>query len=68
MMVYLLNEVVIKYKLSEIETFLFGMCLYGVYDFTSGAIYKNWNFNLAIIDVLWGGFVYFISVYCPEIS
>ena len=66
LMVYLLNNVVIKYNLSNLETFLFGIGLYGVYDFTAGAVFKNWDFKLAIIDILWGGFVYFISVYLAK--
>ena len=43
--------------------FLFGIIVYGVYDFTCGAVFEKWDFKLAIIDVLWGGFVYFISTY-----
>jgi len=43
--------------------FLFGLIVYGVYDFTCGAVFKDWDFKLAIIDILWGGFVYFISCY-----
>jgi uncharacterized membrane protein len=43
--------------------FIFGLVLYGVYDFTIGAVLKKWSMSLSIIDVLWGGFVYFISCY-----
>jgi len=43
--------------------FLFGVVLYGVYDFTIGAVLKGWNFKLALIDVLWGGIVYFLASY-----
>ncbi len=43
--------------------FTFGVILYGVYDFTAGAVFKNWDLNLALIDVLWGGIVYFLSCY-----
>jgi uncharacterized membrane protein len=39
----------------------FGLVLYGVYDFTIGAVLTNWNIQLAIIDIIWGGFVFFIS-------
>ena len=45
----------------------FGIILYGVYDFTSGAVLKKWNKKLAIIDILWGGFVYFIASYLGSI-
>lgn len=42
---------------------LFGLVAYGIYDFTAGAVFKNWDFNLAIIDICWGAFVYAITVY-----
>ena len=42
---------------------IFGLVLYGVYDFTAGAVLKDWNINLAFIDILWGAFVYFIATY-----
>lgn len=41
----------------------FGIVLYGVYDFTTGAVLNKWNTKLALIDIAWGGFVYFISTY-----
>ena len=37
--------------------------LYGVYDFTAAAVIKNWDIKLALVDVLWGGIVYFIACY-----
>tara|TARA_Y100000389_G_scaffold60231_1_gene56401 strand:+ start:2433 stop:2825 length:393 start_codon:yes stop_codon:yes gene_type:complete len=43
--------------------FLFGIVLYGVYDFTIGAVLKKWDIKLVITDVFWGGFVYFASCY-----
>ncbi len=41
--------------------FTFGIVLYGVYDFTIAAVLKKWDIDLAYIDVLWGGFVYFAA-------
>jgi len=41
----------------------FGLVLYGVYDFTIGAVLSKWNIPLAIADVAWGSFVFFISAY-----
>jgi len=43
--------------------FIFGIVLYGVYDFTIGAVLKNWDMKLAVTDVFWGGFVYFAASY-----
>ena len=61
-MVIALNLIVIKYNLNLLDTFIFGLCLYAVYDFTCGAVFKDWDFNLALIDILWGGFVYFVTI------
>jgi len=41
----------------------FGIVLYGVFDFTNGAVFSKWDKKLAVIDVLWGGFVYFLAAY-----
>ena len=41
----------------------FGVVLYGVYDFTAGAVFSKWDKKLAVFDVLWGGFVFFIASY-----
>ena len=43
--------------------FLFGIVLYGVYDFTIAAVLKDWNISLAITDIIWGGIVYFLAAY-----
>ena len=45
----------------------FGIVLYGVYDFTAGAVFSKWDKKLAVIDVLWGGFVYFLASYLGSI-
>lgn len=66
LMVILLINVVIKYNLTYVDTFIFGFCLYGVYDLTCAAIFKDWNFNLGIIDMLWGGFVYTSALYISK--
>jgi uncharacterized membrane protein len=61
LMIYLLINVVYKYDMNLLESFLFGFSLYGVYDLTCGSIFNNWNFKLALIDMIWGGCVYMIS-------
>ena len=42
---------------------MFGLVVYGIYDFTSAAVLSNWDINLAIVDVLWGSFVFFAAAY-----
>jgi len=46
---------------------IFGIVLYGVYDFTAGAVLKNWDVKLAVTDVMWGGIVYFMAAYVGTI-
>ena len=53
----------INFKECLLKGFLFGSILYGVYNMTNGAIFSNWDAKIAISDILWGGFVYFISCY-----
>ena len=36
--------------------FLFGIIIYG-------AIFNKWDIKLAVIDILWGGMLYFLSAY-----
>ena len=43
--------------------FLFGIVVYGIYDFTAAAVISKWNMTTAILDVLWGGTVFFLSSY-----
>ena len=43
--------------------FLFGIVVYGIYDFTAAAVISKWNMITAILDVLWGGTVFFLASY-----
>lgn len=67
LMIYLLVQVVIKYNMSLLESFLFGFAVYGVYDLTCGGVFKNWDFNLAFIDMVWGGTVYMLANYASKL-
>lgn len=35
--------------------FVYGILLYGVYDFTNLALLKGWTVTVTLVDVLWGG-------------
>lgn len=34
---------------------LFGLILYGVYDFTNLAVLEKWTLRVTVVDLLWGG-------------
>lgn len=42
---------------------LFGLIVYGIYNFTNYAIFDNYSLSIGITDTLWGTFVYFIVTY-----
>ena len=56
-----------KLRDSFLYGFTYGVILYGVYDLTAGAIFKKWDLKLAIYDILWGGFISFISIYLASL-
>ncbi len=45
------------------SSFLFGFVLYGVFDFTNLAIFKDYQWKAAWIDMLWGGFISMVAVW-----
>ena len=56
-----LNYFIISQNKSLIDAFLLGILIYGVFETTSGAIFKSWKLIPTVIDSLWGG-ILFISV------
>ena len=50
-----LNYFIIKPNRSVQDAFLFGIVVYGVYETTNWAIFKNWSILTVIMDTLWGG-------------
>ena len=42
---------------------IFGFVVYGIYNATNYAIFKNYSLNIAIKDTLWGTFVFYITTW-----
>ena len=42
---------------------LLGLITYGVYDFTNGAIFKNWDYTLGVMDTIWGSILCGSTIY-----
>jgi len=38
-----------------LDAFVYGVCSYSVYDLTNLATLKNWNIQMVIVDIIWGG-------------
>jgi uncharacterized membrane protein len=64
--VLILLYIIIKYDLSLMESFLVGFAGWGLYDFTAGAVIKNWRLDLALLDVLWGGLLLMSMKYISD--
>ena len=54
---------VIHKKGSLFDAFLLGFFIYGVYETTNMAVFKDWNVYVFIIDLTWGGFLFLITTY-----
>lgn len=42
------------------EAFLLGALVYAVYDFTNLALFKKYDLKIAIMDILWGGTLFYL--------
>jgi uncharacterized membrane protein len=54
---------IIKDKKSIYDSFILGLIIYGVYDFTNIGIFKNYDLFTAICDMLWGGILFSLTNY-----
>jgi uncharacterized membrane protein len=58
-----LNYFIIKPKKSIQDAFLLGIVIYGVFETTNYALFKNWSIVSVIIDTLWGGILFALTTY-----
>ena len=59
---------VIYKKGTLLDAFLLGFFIYGVYETTNLAIFKDWNIYVFIIDLTWGGFLFLTTTYLYQKS
>ena len=48
----------IQYRVSDLDAFLLGACVYGIYEGTNYAILRGWPLYLFFADTLWGGVLF----------
>jgi uncharacterized membrane protein len=58
-----LNYFIIKPHKSPRDAFLLGLVIYGVYETTNYALFKNWSILTVFIDTLWGGLLFALTTY-----
>lgn len=47
---------------------LFGVIVYGIYNFTVAAVINNWSGNVIVVDLVWGATVYSTSALVYHVS
>ena len=53
---------------SVLDAFILGIVIYGVFDFTSIALFKSYDLLIGIIDTLWGGILFSLTAFFYKIS
>ena len=64
---FLMYYFIIKPKRTLLDAFLLGVAVYTVYETTNYALFKNWPLQMVIMDILWGGFMFFVIAYLVNI-
>ena len=52
----------IQYRVSDLDAFLLGAAVYGIYEGTNYAILNGWPPYLFFVDTLWGGILIYLTV------
>jgi uncharacterized membrane protein len=63
LMILGLNYFIIHPKRPLWDAFFLGCFVYGVFETTNYAIFKNWEFETVLIDTLWGGTLFLTTTY-----
>jgi uncharacterized membrane protein len=58
-----INYFIIKPHKSVNDAFLLGLVIYGVFETTNYALFKNWSIITVIIDTLWGGILFALTTF-----
>lgn len=63
LLIFGINYFIIKPRKSVSDAFLLGIIIYGVYETTNLALFKNWSILTVFIDTLWGGLLFATTTY-----
>ena len=59
LLILVLYKFIILERKSTTDAFLLGLCIYGIFDFTNIAIFKNYKLLPALVDTVWGGVLFY---------
>ena len=63
LLVFALYHFIIAPRRSLFDAFLLGFIIYGVYETTTKALLKKWNWITVFVDTLWGGILFALTAY-----
>jgi uncharacterized membrane protein len=63
LLIFGINYFIIKPNRSVQDAFLLGIIIYGVFETTNMALFKNWSWLTVLIDTLWGGVLFAITTF-----
>lgn len=46
-----------------LDSFILGLVIYGTFDFTNGAIFKDYDYTTMVIDTFWGAILHLLVTY-----
>jgi len=65
-MIFGLYYFILSKNRKPIDSFLFGLVIYGVYEFTTFAIFKNSTLFAVGLDTLWGGCLMALTTFLTQ--
>ena len=63
LMIFGYNYFITLQNKSILDSVIFGIVVYGIFDTTTMSIFNNWNWKIALIDTLWGGILFGTTTY-----
>lgn len=61
LIIFSLYYFIIKDNKKPLDAFLLGLSIYGIFDATNIAIFKNYDSYIAYVDMIWGGILYALT-------
>lgn len=58
-----LNYFILFDQKTVLDAFLLGIVVYGVFDSTNYALFKQWKLTTAVMDTVWGGILFALTTY-----
>ena len=63
LILFSLNHFVLLKGSKVKDAFILGLTTYGIFDLTNKAIFENYRWDIVVKDMIWGAFLYSISIY-----